>query len=117
MLPLPESMQVTLDCVPPLTWDATCTVRSSSGVSVAANVASFPSPHVELALTLTSWAVVSSMLYPVGACSLGERSTCRTPGGRRRSRRSRWSSKGLPKCGYGPTRSRSSHQRAPLPPL
>lgn len=62
-----ELTQLMLLCVPPLASEATWTVRSVSGVSVAENVASFPSPHVEFVPTVTVWAVRSSIEYPAGA--------------------------------------------------
>src|SRR5262245_29688550 len=62
-----ESTQVILELVAPATCDAAFTVRLVSGVSLAEKVASLPSPHVELALTVTVWAVLSSIAYPFGA--------------------------------------------------
>src|SRR6266540_4376296 len=67
MFVLLESVHVMRLSVPPVASDVARTRRSVSGVSVAEKVASFPSPHVELVVTVTSWAVVSSISYPGGA--------------------------------------------------
>src|SRR6266516_4363258 len=67
MFALLESVHVIALSGPPVASDVARTRRSVSGVSVAENVASFPSPHVELVLTVTLWAVESSISYPGGA--------------------------------------------------
>src|SRR5262249_39654412 len=63
----PMLVQLIVEFVAPAATDVALTRMLVSGVSLNACFASLPSPHVEFFETVTVWAVVVSIEYPVGA--------------------------------------------------